>query len=73
MARRPRPADKPGVRVFIDENLTPRLVQVGHEHGYDSVAARDRGMLGKPDFDIVEFCSREDRVSSRTTRTTSAS
>jgi predicted nuclease of predicted toxin-antitoxin system len=50
------------VRLFVDENLSPRLVFVAHDHGYDATCARDRGLLGAPDAQILAFCVGEDRV-----------
>jgi predicted nuclease of predicted toxin-antitoxin system len=50
------------VRLFIDENLSPRLVAIGHEHGYDATCARDRDLLGAPDRSVLAFCVQEDRV-----------
>ncbi|MBA2460629.1 MAG: DUF5615 family PIN-like protein [Actinobacteria bacterium] len=50
------------MRLFVDENLSPRLVTIGHERGYDSTCARDRDLLGAPDPDIFEFCVGDDRV-----------
>jgi predicted nuclease of predicted toxin-antitoxin system len=50
------------VRLFVDENLSPRLVSVGHDHGYDATCARDRNVLGAPDPEILDFCIGEDRV-----------
>lgn len=55
-------ADEPGVRLFIDENLSPRLASVGHDRGYDVTCARDRNLLGTADREILEFCLEEDRV-----------
>lgn len=50
------------MKVFIDESLSPRLVSIGHEHAYDTTCARDRGLLGAPDSDVLELCANEDRV-----------
>jgi len=50
------------VRLFVDENLSPRLVSVGHDRGYDATCARDRNLLGAPDPEILDFCVGEDRV-----------
>jgi predicted nuclease of predicted toxin-antitoxin system len=55
-------ADEPGVRLFIDENLSPRLVSVGHDRGYDVTCARDRNLLGRADREILNLCVAEDRV-----------
>jgi predicted nuclease of predicted toxin-antitoxin system len=50
------------VRLFVDENLSPRLVSVGHDRGYDATCARDRNLLGALDPEILDFCVSEDRV-----------
>lgn len=50
------------MRLFVDENLSPRLVSVGHDRGYDATCARDRNLLGEPDPKILDFCVDEDRV-----------
>jgi predicted nuclease of predicted toxin-antitoxin system len=62
VARREWPADEPGVKLFVDKNLSPQLVSVGHDSGYESTSARDRKLLGAADSDIVAFCIEEDRV-----------
>jgi predicted nuclease of predicted toxin-antitoxin system len=56
------PADEPGVRLLVDENLSPRLVSVAHDHGYDATSARDRNLLRQPDAKILAFCIAEDRL-----------
>ena len=53
---------EPGVRVFVDECLSPRLVSVGYARGYHATCARDRGLLGVPDPEILALCLDEDRV-----------
>jgi predicted nuclease of predicted toxin-antitoxin system len=50
------------VRLFVDENLSPRLVSVGHDHGYEATCARDRNLLGAHDHEILAFCAGEDHV-----------
>lgn len=62
MAGSRSPADQPGVKLFVDENLSPRLVSVARERGYDAACARDRGLLGERDSAILGFCLNEDRV-----------
>jgi predicted nuclease of predicted toxin-antitoxin system len=56
------PADEPGVRLFVDENLSPLLVSVGNDRGYDATCARDRNLLGTRDRIVLDFCIHEDRV-----------
>jgi len=50
------------VKLFLDENLSPRLVAIGHARGYDTTCARDRALLGSVDRDVLELCVNEDRV-----------
>ena len=50
------------MRLFVDENLSPRLVSVGHDRSHDATCARDRNLLGASDSEILDFCVREDRV-----------
>lgn len=50
------------MRLFVDENLSPRLVSVGHDRDYDATCARDRDLLGVADPKILDFCVGEDRV-----------
>jgi hypothetical protein len=45
------------VRLFVDENLSPRLVSVAHDRGYDATSARDRNLLGVPDARILSSAS----------------
>lgn len=50
------------MRLFVDENLSPALVSVAHDRGYDATCARDRNLLGEPDPVILDFCVADDRV-----------
>ncbi|MGZ4337124.1 MAG: DUF5615 family PIN-like protein [Gaiellaceae bacterium] len=50
------------MRLFVDENLSPRLVAVGHDCNHDATCARDRNLLGASDSEILDFCVGEDRV-----------
>lgn len=47
------------LKLFIDEELSPRLVG---PRGLDSTSCRDRGMLGQTDQAILAVCLNEDRV-----------
>jgi hypothetical protein len=41
-------------RLFIDECLSPELVQLARDAGYEeSTCSRDRGLLGLPDWELV--------------------
>ena len=50
------------MRLFFDENLSPRLISVAHSRGLDATSARDRDLLGAPDRAILALCVEEDRV-----------
>lgn len=50
------------MRFFVDEDLSPTLVQECHQAGYDATCSRDRGMLGASDRKVAELCMEEDRV-----------
>lgn len=44
------------LRLFIDECLSPELVEVAQAAGYvESTCSRDRGMLGLPDWELTVF------------------
>jgi predicted nuclease of predicted toxin-antitoxin system len=40
------------VRLWFDEDLSPTLVQVAQEHGFEATCNRDRGMLGAKDHEL---------------------
>jgi predicted nuclease of predicted toxin-antitoxin system len=42
------------MRHWIDEDLTPRLVDPAHAHGYEATSNRDRGLLGATDEVLYE-------------------
>jgi predicted nuclease of predicted toxin-antitoxin system len=50
------------VKLWIDEDLSPTLVFVCQEAGYDAASNRDRGMLGGTDAEVLARCVDEDRV-----------
>jgi predicted nuclease of predicted toxin-antitoxin system len=50
------------VRFFVDEDLSPALVQDCHQAGYDATCSRDRGMLSASDREVAQLCMDEDRV-----------
>jgi predicted nuclease of predicted toxin-antitoxin system len=50
------------MRFFIDEDLSPGLVNECHRAGYDASCSRDRGKLGHGDREVAELCMEEDRV-----------
>jgi len=50
------------LKLFIDEDLSPRLVDEGWARGFDSTSCRDRGMLGQSDEAILAVCLNEDRT-----------
>jgi predicted nuclease of predicted toxin-antitoxin system len=51
-----------GVKLFVDENLSPTLVRVAHDHGYDATCSRDRDLLGLSDHRLLALCVEEERV-----------
>ena len=42
------------MKLWIDEDLTPRLVDPAHAHGYEATSNRDRGLLGATDAALYE-------------------
>jgi predicted nuclease of predicted toxin-antitoxin system len=40
------------VKLWFDEDLSPTLVRVAHEHGLDATCNRDRGVLGHTDAQL---------------------
>jgi predicted nuclease of predicted toxin-antitoxin system len=50
------------VRLLIDENLSPTLTTIAHDHGYDAIAVRDRNALRKSDSALLALCIEEERV-----------
>jgi len=50
------------MRFFIDEDLSPALVQDCHQAGYDATCSRDRAMLSATDREVALLCMDEDRV-----------
>lgn len=50
------------MRFFIDEDLSPKLVEECYQAGYDATSVRDRGMLRATDRDVAKLCFAEDRV-----------
>jgi predicted nuclease of predicted toxin-antitoxin system len=50
------------VRFFIDEDLSPQLVDECHRAGYDATSVRDRDMLRATDREVAKLCFAEDRV-----------
>ena len=50
------------MRVWIDEDLSPSLVDVAHLHGIDATCNRDRALLGGSDAEVMRRCIEEDRT-----------
>jgi predicted nuclease of predicted toxin-antitoxin system len=50
------------MKLWIDEDLSPSLVEVAHRHGLDAACNRDRGLLGGSDAEIMQRCIEEDRT-----------
>lgn len=50
------------MKLWIDEDLSPSLVDVAHRHGLDATCNRDRSLLGRSDAEISRHCIDEDRT-----------
>ena len=50
------------MKLWIDEDLTPSLVDVVHRHGIDATCSRDRALLGRSDTEVLRHCIDEDRT-----------
>lgn len=48
------------MRFLIDENLSPVLVDLAREHGYEAMAVRDLGLLNAKDWTLLEKIQNED-------------
>jgi predicted nuclease of predicted toxin-antitoxin system len=50
------------MKLWIDEDLSPSLVDVAHRHGLDATCNRDRSLLGRSDAEVLRHCVDEDRT-----------
>jgi len=50
------------MRLWIDEDLSPSLVDVAHRRGFDATCNRDRALLGRSDTEVLRHCMDEDRT-----------
>jgi predicted nuclease of predicted toxin-antitoxin system len=50
------------MKLWIDEDLSPSLVDVAHARGLDATCNRDRGLLGGSDLEVLRRCIDEDRT-----------
>lgn len=50
------------MKLWIDEDLSPSLVDVAHRHGLDATCNRDRALLGRSDAEVLRHCIDEDRT-----------
>jgi predicted nuclease of predicted toxin-antitoxin system len=48
------------MRFLIDENLSPVLVDLARERGYEAMAVRDLGLLNAKDWALLEKIQHED-------------
>jgi predicted nuclease of predicted toxin-antitoxin system len=48
------------MRFLIDENLSPTLVDLARERGYEAMAVRDLGLLNAKDWTLLEKVQDED-------------
>ena len=54
---------KGGVRLFIDESLSPLLaIRLNDTGNHDAIHPLHVGRCGEPDYRVVERCTAEDRV-----------
>jgi predicted nuclease of predicted toxin-antitoxin system len=50
------------MRLWIDEDLSPSLVDVAHAGGIDATCNRNRRFLGGSDVEVLRRCLDEDRT-----------
>jgi predicted nuclease of predicted toxin-antitoxin system len=50
------------MKLWIDEDLSPSLVETAHRRGFDATCNRDRGLLGGSDDEVMDRCIDEDRT-----------
>lgn len=50
------------MKLWFDEDLSPTLVQVANDHGFEATCNRDRGLLGTKDPDIRRIVQAEGYV-----------
>lgn len=50
------------MKLWIDEDLSPSLVDVAHRHDLDATCNRDRALLGRSDAEVLRHCVEEDRT-----------
>lgn len=50
------------MKLWIDEDLSPSLVDAAHASGLDATCSRDRGLLGGSDLEVLRRCIDEDRT-----------
>lgn len=50
------------MKLWIDEDLSPSLVEVAYRNGHDAACNRDRGLLGGSDAEVMARCVDEDRA-----------
>jgi predicted nuclease of predicted toxin-antitoxin system len=50
------------MKLWIDEDLSPSLVEVAHARGLDAACNRDRGLFGGSDLEVLRRCIDEDRT-----------
>lgn len=50
------------MRLWFDEDLSPTLVQMANERGFDATCNRDRGVLGRKDPQLRQLVQSEEYV-----------
>lgn len=48
------------MRFLVDEKLSPTLVELAHERGYEEMAVRDLGLLNAKDWTLLEKIQNND-------------
>ncbi len=49
------------MRFYLDENLSPRIAEIGRRQGLDITSWRDSGLAGRTDVEHLEFAAAEGR------------
>jgi predicted nuclease of predicted toxin-antitoxin system len=50
------------MKLWVDEDLSPSLVDVAHRNDLDATCNRNRGLLGRSDAEVLQHCIDEDRT-----------
>src|SRR5271154_481224 len=50
------------MKLWIDEDLSPSLVDIAHRRGLDATCSRGRSLLGRSAPEVLRHCIDEDRT-----------